>query len=88
MAKKNTKAVVSCMEDYSPSVYLDVKSLGDLKDLELGDKVTVVIQGTVSSLSQRENYGGKAKGELCIKDYEIKITGPDEWDELMDGEDD
>jgi hypothetical protein len=82
MAKKSNSAKVVAMDDYSPSVYLDVKSMSDLKDLELGDEVTVVIQGKVSSLSQREGYEGKAKGELCIKDYEIKITGPDEWAEL------
>ena len=84
MAKKSNSAKVVAMDDYSPSVYLDVKSMSDLKDLELGDEVTVVIQGKVSSLSQREGYEGKAKGELCINDYEIKITGPDEWAELAE----
>lgn len=92
MAKKtSTKMAGDCipMEEWSPSVNLDVKSLKDLEDLKVGDSVTIILQGKVRSVEQREDYGStKVRGSLCLKDYEMKITGPDEWSEMADEDDD
>lgn len=89
MAKKNS-ARMETLAEWTPSVHLDVKALADLKDLSVGDKVTIILQGKVSSLEQREGYddASKVKGSLCLKDYEMKITGPDEWSEMAEDDDD
>ena len=92
MAK--TKAVVKACATpagYSPSIYLDVIALDSLKDLKVGEEVTVVLKGKLRSIEQREGYDDpkKLQGNLSLKDYEISITaGSDVWDELSEEEDD
>lgn len=89
MAKKKSASMeVGCC-DISPRVYLDVKSIDDLEDLKVGEPVTIVIQGKVSSISQREGYEDKkVKGEIAVSDYSLKITGKSELEELMEDDDD
>jgi hypothetical protein len=66
-----------------------VKSIDDLEDLKVGEPVTIVIQGKVSSISQREGYEDeKVKGEIAVTDYSLKITGKSELEELMEDDDD
>lgn len=90
MAKKNrTTMAASEAPDWTPSIHLDVKSLKELEDLKVGDKVTVILQGKVKSIEQREAYDSKVvTGTLGLSDYEVKITGPDEWAEMADEDDD
>ena len=89
MAKKKSASMeVGCCA-LSPRVYLDVKSIDDLEDLKVGEPVTIVIQGKVSSISQREGYEDtKVKGEIAVSDYSLKITGKSELEELMEDDDD
>ena len=92
MAKK--KAVVKACDtpvEYSPSIYLDVIALDALKNLKVGEEVTVVLKGKLRSVEQRESYDDpkKLQGNLSLKDYEVSITaGTDVWDELAEEEDD
>ncbi len=88
MAKKKTDGLVS--DSYTPTVYLDVKALSDLKGLTVGEEVTVVIKGKVKGLSQREDYDDKSKvkGSLDITPTDIKIeSGTDVWEELSKEDD-
>jgi hypothetical protein len=93
MAKKKATGLVESTkgaDDYTPSVYLDVKALSDLKGLEVGEVVTVIIKGKVKGLSQREDYGdsSKVKGELQLYPDDIQIeAGTDVWDELSKEDD-
>lgn len=92
MAKK--KAVVKACDtppEYFPSIYLDVVALDVLKDLKVGEEVTVVLKGKLRSVEQREDYDDpkKLRGSLSLKEYEVSITaGTDVWDELSEEEDD
>lgn len=89
--KKSAKMVKeNCMVDsYYPSIYLDLDSVEALKGLEVGESVTVMLQGKVKSLEQRQDYNSdKVKGCLSLADYEVKITSEDEWSELAEDEDD
>jgi hypothetical protein len=89
MAKKNSTKMGCEAVEWTPTLHLDVKALSELEDLKVGDKVTVLIQGKVKSIEQREEYDStKVKGSLGLSDYEVKITGPDEWSEMADEDDD
>lgn len=78
MAKKKVSSNEAlCCGDmaYSPSMYVDFDKLGEIKGLSVGDKVRLVITGTVKSVEQRESYDDPkaVRGSLGIKDFEAEI---------------
>lgn len=76
MAKSKSKSpllVASVGLPPNASIHLDV-SPADLNDLEIGDKVTVKIEGTVTALAKRKGYADppddtktKPYGELTLE---------------------
>lgn len=80
MAKKKISSKeADCVEgvcSYSPSTYLDFDDVTEIKGLELGQKVRIVLTGTVKSLEQRESYDdpSKARASICLKDFEAEIV--------------
>lgn len=92
MAKKKLSSAPLAAEcTYSPSVHLDFKDVGELKDLTIGDTVRVVIKGKVKSVEQREDWDDPKKvlASLSIKDFEATIvTDSSQFDDLLDEDDD
>lgn len=93
MAKKKTE--LSSNADcgmgchYSPSMYVDFDSVKEVSGVSIGDKVRIVVKGTVKSLEQRENGEGKAISSIRIEDFEAEIVPKSsEFDDLFDDESD
>lgn len=80
MAKKlklSDKAVTPVLDThYSPALYIEFDDLKELQGLSLGDKITVVVAGTVKSLTQRDN-GDRKYSEVCLEDFEAEIAPKD-----------
>jgi len=89
--KISSKAANPVEVQYSPGLYIDLDSVSELKNLTIGDKVNVVVKGTVKSLEQREAYEGegKTRASICLKDFEAEIVPEStEFDGLFDEGDD
>lgn len=79
MAKKKVSSKVVCESPdctYSPSIYIDFDKLAEVKGLGVGDKVKVLITGTIKSVEQRESYddSGKTRASIALKDFEAEIA--------------
>jgi hypothetical protein len=60
------------MDYYKPTIYLDDKELSTIGNYKIGDKVILVIECSVKSLSQHEEVKGKEKKkvlhcDLCVE---------------------
>lgn len=93
--KTKSKNVVSecspcAVGDYKPRLYLDLQDqdIKQLKGLSVGDKVDIVLQGTVKGISQRErqDYDDSKKvvktGSIDLEDYTIQVV-EDEKNEFV-----
>jgi hypothetical protein len=96
MAKKKEKisskadCCVGGAVTYSPTTHLEFDDVKELKGLSVGDKITVVLRGTVKSLEQREDYSDPKKvcASLSLTDFEAEIVpNSTEFDDLCDDED-
>jgi len=93
MAKKRKVKVANagvglCPAD-SPTLWLQVEK-EDIKGLEIGQTVTLVIKGKVAALEQRESYGDQEKvtHEIRVRDYEVMVEGGGNVFEELSKEDD
>lgn len=93
MAKKSFKASSKKSEaqgmEYSPCMYVDFDDLAEVKGVSVGDKVCVVVKGTVKSVEQRADEGSeKAKSSISLADFEAEIVPRSELEDLFADEDD
>jgi hypothetical protein len=99
MAKK-TKGKLSSPEvapgEFKPCLYLDMQGqdVAQLKELNIGDKVEIMVRGTVKGLSQRQrtDYDDSSKtiktGTIDLENYDVEVLGDEENEfEKMAGED-
>lgn len=89
MAKKTpAKKIVSeccpaATADYKPSLYLNLEGAGQvsqIKGLKLGEKVQILVEGTVRGLEQRKSsryregkYIEIDSGHIDIEGYQVKV---------------
>lgn len=76
---------------YSPTVYIDFDDLEEVKGVSVGDKVSIVLRGTVRSVDMRESCEGTTKvtSSISLKDFEAEIVDDsNEFSKLADDEDD
>lgn len=81
--------VNSC--SYSPTVYIDFDDLKEIKGLEIGQEVRVVLCGTVNSLEQRASYedSEKPRASISLRDFEAEIVDDSsKFAALLEDEDD
>lgn len=75
--------------DYSPTVYIDFDDLKEVSGVSVGDKVSVVLRGTVRSVDMREGEAGKVTSSVSLKDFEAEIVDDSNaLASLLDDEDD
>lgn len=70
--------------EYKPSLFLDlegVKQVSQLEGLKLGEKVQILVTGTVRALEQRKSMryrDGKEKevesGHISVEGYQVQIV--------------
>lgn len=84
MAKKET---VPAPAEYKPRTYVDLegKELKGLEDLNVGDKITVVLKGKLVSIEKRETEGG-TRGSVSLEDPKVAIRGGNAFEELAEDE--
>jgi hypothetical protein len=85
---KGKKVVETCcgpaIGDYKPSLYVDLegKDVSQVKGLTVGQKVQMLVEGTVRSLEQRErsDEDGKMKktGSISIESYSVDVLGDED----------
>lgn len=76
---------------YSPSMYVDLHDVKEVKGLSLGDTVRIVIKGTIKSVEQRSSYDDESKtmASIGIKDFNAEIVkASSQFDSLFDDEND
>ncbi len=95
MAKKRAKidkpvAAECCptpCADYKPRLYLDLvdEAVAQIPGLKVGEKVQILVEGTVKGLDQRErsdSYEGKTEnkktGSIQLESYSVKVLGEDD----------
>lgn len=83
----------TCIGDYKPRLYLDLqdKDVAQIKGLTVGQKVQLLVEGTIKGLEQRERQDGDKKektGSIQLEGYEIDVLGDEdnEFKELADDE--
>lgn len=87
---KSKKAGISAPEvadEYVPSTYINLEAgqTNQIKDLELGSKVRIVITGKVIGLNSRKSKSD-AHGSIEVEKPDIKIESDDSstWKEMSD----
>lgn len=94
MAKKtkvSSNEVGLCDSTYSPSMYVDLDDVKEVKGLSVGDTVRIVIKGTIKSVEQRTSYEDdkKTMASIGIKDFDAEIVpASSQFDALFDDESD
>lgn len=92
MAKKARDTLAAPMPyEYKPRVHIDL-SRGQVQDLVVGKKATLVLKGKVMSLEEREEIldYGEHKGEkeyrctVCLEDPDVKVAGNNLYAELAE----
>ena len=76
---------------YSPSMYVDLDDVKEVKGLSVGDTVRIVIKGTIKSVEQRSSYDDESKtmASIGIKDFDAEIVkASSQFDSLFDDEND
>ena len=83
MAKKVKKEISAPVgpSDYKPCLYLDLQDqdVSQVKELNIGDKVEILVTGTVKGLSQRQrqDYDDPKKtvktGSIDLEGYKIQV---------------
>lgn len=90
-SKVSSNAVLGADCAYSPTVHIDFDDLEEVKGVGVGDKVQILLTGTVRSVEARESYseGQKPTSSICLKDFEAEIVDDsNEFSKLADDEDD
>lgn len=70
-----------CVGDYKPRLYLDLqdKDVAQIKGLTVGEKVQVLVTGTVKGLEQRERQNEDKKqektGSIQLEGYAVEVLG-------------
>lgn len=81
MAKTKGKGIKSELdpEIYTPRLAIDLEDSDEVKGLELGQEVTVLVKGKIDRITQAEN-------ETCIylKDFETEIEHKGTFEELAE----
>lgn len=83
---KNSKIGNQSVE-YSPSLHIDFDDPKQIKDLAVGVKVKIVVEGVVRGMEQREDWEDpkKMRSSLSLKDVEATVVPYEtDFDELMD----
>lgn len=79
---KGKKTVATCCPevacDYKPRLYLDLqdKDVSQIKGLSVGQKVQVLVEGTVKGLEQRERSEDKKTvktGSISLESYTVEV---------------
>lgn len=98
MAKKGAKAKGMAMPmtdgEMKPSIHLDMddSDAEEMKGLKLGDKVKVLVTGTVKSMSMRQadsyDKAEEVCGDLCVEisDVTVSKNGKNVFQEMADDE--
>ena len=89
--KVSSNAMLGTDCSYSPTVHIDFDDLAEVKEVSVGDKVRILLTGTVQSIAAREAYseGQKPTSSICLKDFEAEIVDDSNaFSQLADDEDD
>lgn len=89
--KVSSNTVLGAGCSYSPTVHIDFDDLDEVKGVGVGDKVRILLTGTVRSVEARESYDESQKktSSICLKDFEAEIVDDsNEFSKLADDEDD
>lgn len=88
MAKKVKKEISApaAVDGYKPCLYLDMQGqdVSQIKELNIGDKVEILVTGTVKGLSQRQrqDYDDSKKtvktGTIDLEGYKVKVLGEED----------
>lgn len=93
---KAKKTVDCCIPEskFAPRLYLNLqdKDVSQIKGLTVGDKVQVLVSGTVKGLEQRErrSYDDPEKvektGEIQLEGYKVEVLADEdnEFEDLVD----
>lgn len=75
---KGEKAATAMPMAMKPCLHIDFDgNAQEVKGVAVGDKVNIVVRGTVKGVEQRESYDDPKKmmASVSLKDYEVKIGG-------------
>lgn len=95
-AKIKSKKTMDCCIPSSPEqcLYIDLegKQVAEIKGLEIGEKVQILVEGKIAGLDQREsNYDGKSRqtGSIRVTAYEVTILEDEDnpFTKMADDED-
>ena len=67
---------------YSPSLYVTFDDLKEVKGVSVGDKVTMVVKGTVQCVEQSET-NGKTSSSVRLEDFEAEIVSGTELEKFF-----
>lgn len=87
MAKTKEPAAPTSMK---PRLYLDLTDSSIIREVTVGKEVTLVVQGKVCGISERENlYDGKKEkcASLDLEGYKVKLTTPNAWERMAEEDD-
>lgn len=83
-----------CVGNYKPTLYLSLegKDTGQIKGVAVGEKVQILVEGTVKGVSQNERSGcdgEKTKhGSIDLEGYSVKVLADEDNEFLKMAEDD
>lgn len=80
MSSKAGAEVANC--SYSPSLYIAFDDLKEVKGVSVGDKVSVVVKGTVQCVEQSES-NGKTNSSIRLDDFEAEIVSGTELEKFF-----
>lgn len=89
MVKKVKKISDTAMSGiaYSPSMYIDFEKVSEISEVKVGDKVKVVVVGTVVRISQEKRAGEKGSASICLEKFKAELyEDNNEMEDLLDDE--
>lgn len=73
--------------EFHPTVHISLqdKDLAAIKEINIGEEVSVVLKGKITSISRHEGKTG-VDGHIELEDYSVKVSSTSVFDELSSDE--